>query len=118
MAAGFDRIFEIGPVFRANPSMTSRHDTEFTSVDMEFSWIESHEDVMKMEEEWLAYVLAVVAEKHGDAIRETFGLELVVPTAPFPRITLAEGRSVLAEQGHVISHKADLDPEGERMLST
>lgn len=117
MAAGFDRIFEIGPVFRANPSMTSRHDTEFTSVDMEFSWIESHDDVMRMEEEWLAYVLAVVAEKHGDAIRETFGLELLVPTTPFPRITLAEGRSVLAEQGHVISHKADLDPQGERMLS-
>ncbi len=117
MAAGFDRIFEIGPVFRANPSMTSRHDTEFTSVDMEFSWIESHEDVMKMEEDWLAYVLTVVAEKHGDAIRETFGLELFVPTTPFPRITLDEGRSVLAEQGHVISHKADLDPQGERMLS-
>ena len=117
MAAGFDRIFEIGPVFRANPSMTSRHDTEFTSVDMEFSWIESHEDVMKMEEDWLAYVLAVVARKHGDAIRETFGLELIVPTTPFPRITLAEGRSVLSKQGHIISHKADLDPQGERMLS-
>ncbi|MGK2849054.1 MAG: amino acid--tRNA ligase-related protein [Minisyncoccota bacterium] len=41
----------------------------------------------------------------------------MVPTTPFPRITLAEGRSVLAEQGHVISHKADLDPQGERMLS-
>lgn len=117
MAAGFDRIFEIGPVFRANPSMTSRHDTEFTSVDMEFSWIESHEDVMNMEEEWLAYVLAVVAEKHGDAIRETFGLELVVPTTPFPRITLADARAILAEQSHVISHKEDLDPPGERILS-
>ena len=46
MASGFDRVFEIGPVFRANPSFTSRHDTEFTSIDMEISWIESHEDVM------------------------------------------------------------------------
>lgn len=117
MAAGFDRIFEIGPVFRANPSMTSRHDTEFTSVDMEFSWIESHEDVMQMEEKWLAYVLAVVAEKHGDAIKEAFGLELVVPTTPFPRIALADARAILAQQGHVISHKEDLDPPGERMLS-
>lgn len=117
MAAGFDRIFEIGPVFRANPSMTSRHDTEFTSVDMEFSWIESHEDVMQMEEKWLAYVLAVVAEKHGNAIKEAFGLELVVPTTPFPRIALADARAILAQQGHVISHKEDLDPQGERMLS-
>jgi aspartyl/asparaginyl-tRNA synthetase len=49
MAAGFGRVFEIGPVFRANPSFTSRHDTEFTSVDVEISWIESHEDVMALE---------------------------------------------------------------------
>lgn len=117
MAAGFDRIFEIGPVFRANPSMTSRHDTEFTSVDMEISWIESHEDIMRLEEEWLSYVLAVVADKHGEAIKETFGVELVVPTMPFPRISLADGRAILAKQGHTISHKEDLDPQGERMLS-
>lgn len=117
MAAGFDRIFEIGPVFRANPSMTSRHDTEFTSVDMEISWIESHEDVMRLEEEWLAYVLAAVEAKHGESIKEAFGLDLVVPTTPFPRITLAGARSILADRGHIISHKADLDPQGERLLS-
>ena len=50
MAGGFGKVFEIGPVFRANPSFTSRHDTEFTSVDVEISWIESHEDVMAFEE--------------------------------------------------------------------
>ena len=54
MAAGFGKVFEIGPVFRANPSFTSRHDTEFTSVDVELSWIDSHEDVMAFEERWLA----------------------------------------------------------------
>ena len=61
MAAGFGKVFEVGPVFRANPSFTSRHDTEFTSVDMEISWIDSHEDVMALEERWLAHVLAAVA---------------------------------------------------------
>ena len=62
MAAGFEKVFEIGPVFRANPSFTSRHDTEFTSVDMEIAWIDSHEDVMAFEEAWLAHVLAAVKE--------------------------------------------------------
>ena len=62
MAAGFGKVFEIGPVFRANPSFTSRHDTEFTSVDVEISWIDSHEDVMAFEERWLAHVLAAVKE--------------------------------------------------------
>lgn len=60
MAAGLDRIFEIGPVFRANPSFTSRHDTEFTSVDVEISWIESHEDLMRFEESWIRYMLSEV----------------------------------------------------------
>ncbi len=117
MAAGFDRIFEIGPVFRANPSMTSRHDTEFTSVDMEISWIESHEDVMQVEENWIGHMMAIVAAKHGEAIKEAFQVNVVVPTTPFPRITLARAREVLAERGHFINHKEDLDPQGERMLS-
>jgi len=117
MAAGFDRIFEIGPVFRANPSFTSRHDTEFTSVDMEISWITGHEELMELEEEWLAYVLRRVSETYGDAIRQMFGIEVTVPTTPFPRITLAEARTVLANGGHHIPHKTDLDPEGERRIA-
>jgi hypothetical protein len=57
-ADGFERVFEIGPAFRAEPSFTTRHETEFTSVDMELSWIDSHDDVMQMEERWLAHSLA------------------------------------------------------------
>ena len=118
MAAGFGKVFEIGPVFRANPSFTSRHDTEFTSVDMELSWIESHEDVMAVEERWLALVLARVAERHGEAIRETFGTEVVVPTVPFPRITLAEAKEMLLQAGHDVPGTGhDLDPASERALS-
>ena len=117
MAAGFDKVFEIGPVFRANPSSTSRHDTEFTSVDMEISWIDSHEDIMKLEEKWLAYILSVVAQEHGEDIKETFGIDVVIPSLPFPRVTLAEVREILEERGHIIDHRDDLDPPGERMFS-
>ncbi|HEX9481619.1 MAG TPA: aspartate--tRNA(Asn) ligase [Solirubrobacteraceae bacterium] len=118
MAAGFGKVFEVGPVFRANPSFTSRHDTEFTSVDMELSWIESHEDVMAVEERWLALVLARVAERHGEAIRETFGTEVIVPTVPFPRVTLAEAKEMLREAGHDVPGAGhDLDPASERALS-
>ncbi len=118
MAAGFEKVFEIGPVFRANPSFTSRHDTEFTSVDVEISWIESHEDVMAFEERWLAYVLAVVAERHGDAIGETFGVELAVPGLPFPRIALEEAKELLRGNGHEPPGPGhDLDPPSERALS-
>jgi len=118
MAAGFGKVFEIGPVFRANPSFTSRHDTEFTSVDVEISWIDSYEDVMSFEERWLAHVLAAVKLQHGEAIEETFGTELIVPTVPFPRVTLEDAKAMLRDAGHEppgVGH--DLDPPSERALS-
>ena len=118
MCAGFDKVFEIGPVFRANPSFTSRHDTEFTSVDVEVSWIETHDDVMKFEERWLNYVIQAVKDEAGDAVRETFGREIVVPALPFPRIPMAEARKRLSALGYEppAEGKGDLDPQGERML--
>jgi aspartyl-tRNA synthetase len=118
MAAGFGRVFEIGPVFRANPSFTSRHDTEFTSVDVELSWIDSHEDVMAFEERWLAHVLAAVADAHGEEIAHTFQTELVAPAVPFPRVTLADAKQLLRDHGHhAPGPEEDLDPPSERALS-
>ncbi len=118
MAGGFEKVFEVGPVFRANPSFTSRHDTEFTSVDVEIAWVESHEDVMAFEEQWLAHVFKVVREVHGDAIKETFGVETVVPATPFPRVSLEEAKELLRASGHeaVPGPEDDLDPPSERAL--
>lgn len=82
MAAGFERIFEVGPVFRAEKSYTSRHTTEFTGFDLEFSFIDSFRDVMAMEEALLTHMLKTVKEAYGDQIRELFGKEVIVPTHP------------------------------------
>ena len=119
MAGGFEKVFEVGPVFRANPSFTSRHDTEFTSVDVELSWVDSHEDVMVFEELWLEHVFEVVKEVHGEAIAETFGVDTVVPATPFPRISLADAKDLLRANGHelVPGPEDDLDPPSERALS-
>ena len=67
--AGFGKIFEIGPAFRADPSFTSRHATEFTSVDAEISWIDTHEDVMTLHEELLVAGFQAVKDKHGERDR-------------------------------------------------
>ncbi len=119
MAAGFEKIFEIGPVFRADPSFTSRHMTEFTGVDMEISWIDSHEDVMAAEENWLNYVYSRVKEQYGDAIKEQFGVDLVVPSVPFPRIPMREAVEILKSRGYVMpsEKKGDIDPAGEREIA-
>ncbi|WP_445402151.1 aspartate--tRNA(Asn) ligase [Streptomyces sp. LE64] len=119
VAAGIDRVFEIGPVFRAEPSFTSRHATEFTGVDVELSWIDGVEDVMAFEERMLAHAIAKVAEVHGERIREVFGVEVTVPETPFPRITMAEVQEVLRAGGwDPEGLKEDLDPDGERRIAT
>lgn len=119
MASGFDRVFEIGPVFRANPSFTSRHDTEFTSVDSEISWIKSHKEIMEMEEKWINYFLSSVFNKYGDDIKKNYGVETKIPSLPFPRVNMDEAYRILDSQGYQVPNekKGDLDPEGERRLS-
>ena len=116
--AGFGRVFEIAPAFRADPSFTSRHATEFTSIDAEMSWIDSHDDIATMQEELLVAAFAAVKAKHGDEIQRLFDIELVVPATPFPRIPLAEAKEIVASRGYEIPRTdGDLDPEGERQLA-
>ena len=118
MAAGFERTFETGPVFRAEKSFTSKHATEFSGFDLEFSYITSYRDVMKMEEELLKAGLAAVKEAYGDQIQELFGQEVIVPETPFPVVTLAELYQGLEEDfGYVVdeAEKGDLTTEAERL---
>ena len=120
MASGLERIFETGPVFRAEKSYTNKHATEFTGFDLEFSYIDSFEDVMKMEEELLAYALSEVKEKHGDRIVELFGEEyaVTVPSLPFPRMKLADVYAELEKRyGFTVPAElhGDLTTEAERM---
>ncbi|UFS58032.1 aspartate--tRNA(Asn) ligase [Subtercola endophyticus] len=117
-SAGFGKIFDIGPVFRADPSFTSRHATEYTGVDAEISWIDSHEDVMRMQEELLVAGFTAVAAKHGAEIKELFDVDVVVPSIPFPRIPLLEAKEIVAARGHVVDRNDDdMDPEGERQIA-
>jgi aspartyl/asparaginyl-tRNA synthetase len=119
MAAGMERVFEIGPAFRAEPSFTVRHATEFTSVDIEFSWIESHFDVMEFEELWTRSVLQEVKAKHGAEIKTTFGTEIIIPELPFPKISMADAQALLRQEGYIPGpsvKEGDLEPQGEKLL--
>ena len=118
MASGLGRVFEIGPVFRADPSFTARHATEFVSVDMEVSNIDSHTDIMEIQEQLLIGAISSVKEKYGEQIKELLDVEITVPTAPFPRISLTEAHEILKKRGYEVPRAdGDLDPEGERQIS-
>ena len=118
MAAGFERIFECGPVFRAEKSFTSKHTTEFTGFDLEFSYITSFRDVMKMEEELLKAALTEVKAAYGDQIQELFGKEVIVPETPFPVVKLRDLYDALEKEfGYSVpeSEKGDLTTEAEKL---
>ncbi|MCX6765185.1 MAG: aspartate--tRNA(Asn) ligase [Candidatus Nealsonbacteria bacterium] len=116
MAAGFEKVFEVGPVFRAEPSFTSRHSTEFTGYDAEISFVESHEDVMEEEEKLLKYVLEKIKEKHGEEIKKYFNVEVTIPKLPFPKLTMKEAKKILASLKVPSEKKGDLSPEEERKI--
>jgi len=118
MASGLERIFEVGPVFRAEKSFTSKHTTEFSGFDLEFSFIESYQDVMTLEAEILAYALGKVKEAYGEQIEQVFGVALEVPTLPFPQMKLADLYAELeAEFGYKVpeEEKGDLTTEAEHL---
>ena len=88
IASGLERVFEVGPAFRAENSNTNRHATEFTSFDIEFAYIDSYEDVMDLEEDLIIYSLTKIKETYGDKIKELFNEDIIIPKKPFPRIKL------------------------------
>ena len=88
LASGLERVFEVGPCFRAENSNTNRHATEFTSFDVEFAYIDSYEDVMSLEEDLIIKALTDIKETYGDKIKELFNEEIIIPTKPFPRVKL------------------------------
>lgn len=119
MMAGFDRTFEIGEYFRANPSFTSRHDTEFTGIDVEISFIESHHDVMDMEEALLTYVINHIKAEFNEEYNRYFGHDIVEVDYRIPRIPLEEAYKILREEKNYEvprALKGDLDPDGERLI--
>jgi aspartyl-tRNA synthetase len=118
ISSGLGRVFECAPVFRAEKSHSRKHATEFTGFDLEFSGIESYEDVMQFEEKLLTHALKAVSEKYGEQIKATFGVEVVVPKIPFPKIKLADLYVELEKRyGYTCpeSEHGDLTTEAEKL---
>ena len=118
MAAGFERVFECGPVFRAEKSHTNRHATEFTGFDIEMSYIDSFHDVMKMQEKMIHDMLFAIHEKFGEDIKRLFNVEIIVPQTPFPVIKLEDVYAELADRyGYTApaEEHGDLSTEAEQL---
>lgn len=115
LLAGFGRVFEIAPVFRAEKHNTRRHVNEYTSFDFEMAWISGVEDVMKMEEQMLHHSFTKTKE-FAAAELELLEVDLNIPKLPFKRIKYTEAIELVNEAGKNLGPTDDLDPECEQIL--
>lgn len=116
MASGFNKVFEIGPAFRAENSHTSYHATEINMADVEISWIDSFEEIMDFEEAYLKYAIDRVKEKYGEEIEKTFHVTLTDTSVKAPRFTFREAKEILKENFHYVGEKEDDFERKEEML--
>jgi aspartyl-tRNA synthetase len=108
MGAGFDRVFELTPAFRAEPSDTTRHISEFTSFDGEISFISGLEDVLGALEGTVVEVMKILAER--------FELNLKIPSLPLPRVTYDEAVAIAVARGAGVRPNEDLPTDAEKAL--
>ena len=114
VCAGFERVYEIAPVFRAEKSNTPRHQTEFTGVDFEMGFIKDTGDIMDVIEDMLKFVLKRVKEDCKEELA-LWNVEITVPKK-IPRFKMPEVKKWLAEKGKKIAEDDDFDAEAERMI--
>ncbi len=115
--AGLERVFEVGPVFRAEPHHTTRHLTEYHSLDIEVGFIEGPEDVMRLVEGFFRELAeGMRRDPEAREAAEEYGAELRVPRE-IPRVSIRDAYRILEERyGKRIPYGEDLDPEAERLL--
>lgn len=115
MVGVFERVFEIGSTFRAEPHFTTRHVNEYISLDAEFGFIESFEDVMAMLNKCLKEMFEMVG-KEGAEYLKLHEVEMPVVPDKIPQVKLKDIKAIVKEKyGYEIPADTDIDPEGERL---
>ncbi|KKW35893.1 MAG: Aspartyl-tRNA synthetase, archaeal type [Candidatus Adlerbacteria bacterium GW2011_GWA1_54_10] len=111
MVGSFERVFSTPQVFRGEKHATTRHLTEYTSLDFEMGFIQDHRDVMQVLENAMRAVVLAVGENHQSALARFDTSLPLLPNGKFPSVKLVEAQNILG-----VSHEPDLEPEHERAL--
>jgi nondiscriminating aspartyl-tRNA synthetase len=116
MVGVFERVYEVGPVFRAEPSDTARHLAEYTSLDAEFGFITDHFDVMALCRDAVAGMVGAVSERASSRM-ELLGARLPAVPAEIPHLHFTEAMALIsAATGEDVTGELDLAPAHERWL--
>lgn len=117
MVGVYERVYETAFAYRAEKHSTGRHLNEYLSLDLEMGFIESHEDVMQLEERLLGYVIKHLSESCAQEI-ELLGVKLPKVPTKFPRLKLLEAQEILeSEYKEKCVGEPDLDPKQEKLIS-
>lgn len=116
IAAGFDKIYDLGPNWRAELSHTPRHLCEHRGLAVEFGFMQDEKDMMRVEEEIIVAALKKVKLECGREL-EILKVNPVIPTTPFPEVRFPEVYNILEQYDKKIPFGSDLDREGENILS-
>jgi len=115
MVGVFERVFEIGSTFRAEPHFTTRHVNEYISLDAEMGFIENFHDIRKMLNRVLKKVFADLAEQ-GKPYLDLYDAQISQVPDEIPFVKLSEIKKIIKEKyNHEIPADTDIDPEGERL---
>lgn len=115
VAAGFERVFEMGHVYRAEQHNTNRHLNEYISMDLELGFINNQEDIMNLEEELLKFIIDKV-ENEAQKYLQLLNVELPKIEDTIPRIKLNEAIDILRKEYNKTDLEGDLDPEAEKLI--
>lgn len=116
VGAGFERVYEVGHVYRAEEHNTNRHLNEYISMDLEMGFIEDEEEIMNLEEELIKYMLEKVL-KEGKKYLEILNSEIPSIEEKIPRIKFSEALKILEKEYNKTGLDGDIDPEGEKLIS-
>ena len=119
MVGVYERVYEIGPVFRAEKHDTSRHLNEYTGVDFEMGYIESFEEIMEMEDGMIQAALRHLQEAYSQELQllGQASIQEYLPMGRIPRIRFAKAKALVAEDSHrPMGEKEDFEPEEEKLL--
>jgi aspartyl-tRNA synthetase len=111
---GFEKVLEIGQVYRAEKSHTTRHLTEFTGVDFEMGFIKDENDVMDIIERMIKYILTQI-KKDCKEETEILNVEINIPKK-IPRIPMEKIKEILSKEGKILGKDEDLDADAERKI--
>lgn len=114
VAAGFERVFEVAAVYRAEEHNSSRHLNEYISLDAEIGFIENFHELMKMETNLLQHMFQTVSLHFHEELK-LFNAE-VPGIKEIPKLTLQEAQEILQRTYKKVSPSGDLDTEGEKLI--